>query len=259
MTSSSRSLSCGVRLLSSHTCLHHVAAYPAVLQPTRTRHLEASSLASTSARRLPDQRCRYASSSSRSASPPSSTESASTSKSPQQDKAYHGYFAPRNASAGGLSLSDVGKKVVLAGWLASSRRVNAELSFHSLRDSTGSVQLKAQLQQTPEGGDATLLSLPLESVVHIEGVVEARPEGTILSKDLPSGSIEVRVTSWRVLNPAKAQLPFYPEKEHELPKSEETRIQYRYLDLRRRSLTDNLRLRSLVAHTVRDLLFRQGE
>lgn len=153
----------------------------------------------------------------------------------------------------------MGKEVVLAGWLASSRRVNADLSFHSLRDSTGSVQLKAQLKQVPEGGDATLLSLPLESVVHIEGVVEARPEGTILSKDLPSGSIEVRVTSWRVLNEAKAQLPFYPEKEHELPKSEETRIQYRYLDLRRRRLTDNVRLRSLVAHTVRDLLFRQGE
>jgi aspartyl-tRNA synthetase len=153
----------------------------------------------------------------------------------------------------------VGNKVVLAGWLASSRRVNADLSFHSLRDSTGSVQLKAQLQQIPEGADNTLLSLPLESVVHIEGVIEARPEGTILAKDLPSGSIEVRVTSWKVLNAAKAQLPFYPEKEHELPKSEETRIQYRYLDLRRRNLTDNIRLRSLVAHTVRDLLFRQGE
>ncbi|PWN19852.1 hypothetical protein BCV69DRAFT_261384 [Microstroma glucosiphilum] len=261
----SRSMSCTARLAASHTCLHNVSANPAVLHIARGSHLKASSLASTSAQRLPDPRRRCASSSSKTTLPSPSTRPAGTSRPPPQDKAYHGYFKPRNASAGSLSLSDVGREVVIAGWLASSRRVNSELSFHSLRDSTGSVQLKAQHSQGSGGGggggggeDDTLLSLPLESVVHIEGIVEARPEGTILSKDLPSGSIEVRVTSWQVLNPAKAQLPFYPEKEHELPKSEETRIQYRYLDLRRKSLTDNLRLRSLVAHTVRDQLFRQG-
>ncbi|CAO3593528.1 unnamed protein product [Absidia cylindrospora] len=100
----------------------------------------------------------------------------------------------------------------------------------------------------------TIQKLATESVVCVEGIVRERPEGTI-NQQLPTGGIEVEIQHMYCLNPASPQLPFWPS-QPQLP-NEEVRLKYRYLDLRRPALQNNLRLRSLTANTVRQYLIDQ--
>lgn len=164
---------------------------------------------------------------------------------------HHGWLAPRTHNAGDLRSSHIGQEVTLAGWLVQNRKPSAHMSFYPLRDSTGQVQL------VMEGADdKPLMAVPRESVVHVHGLVRRRPDDGVRS-DQPTGQVEVLIKSWTLLNPASTALPFHPGDEYKLP-NDEFRAKHRYLDLRRPTLTENIRLRSRVAHRVRCYLHDRG-
>ncbi|TIB93763.1 aspartyl-tRNA synthetase [Wallemia mellicola] len=137
------------------------------------------------------------------------------------------------------------ESVALAGWVQTPRRASNKLSFVPLKDFTGTTQLVVRSSSALEGLD----KLPSQSVVLIEGQVNKRSDKQI-NKSLDTGEIEVDVKSYTLLNQA-TNLPFNP---HDESIKEDLRLQYRYLDLRRKFLTDNLRKRSAVTHTIRNHL-----
>ncbi|KAK0556239.1 aspartate--tRNA ligase msd1 [Tilletia horrida] len=128
----------------------------------------------------------------------------------------------------------------------------------------GSFQLVVQVVsrskvQSETGDNAVgdeLASLPTESVVFIHGTVRKRPvdNGNV---DMQTGAVEVEMDSFTLLNSARPDLPFLPSDEHNLP-NDDLRARHRYLDLRRPRLSDNLRLRSQVAHAARCHFIDQG-
>jgi len=147
-----------------------------------------------------------------------------------------------------LTLADSGSKVVLTGWLLAGRK-GQRVSFFPLRDSFGTTQLVI------DQGESGLFDVPVESTVLIEGTVLQRPDSA--RRPGPAGQIEVKVDRFMVLNPADRDMPFWPSDTHNLA-NDELRARYRYLDLRRPTLANNLRKRSQVAHIVRNVLHRQG-
>lgn len=175
-------------------------------------------------------------------------------------RAHHGWMPPRTHYVGQLNADDDGAKVVLAGWILSARKASSTLSFYPLRDATGSCQLIYRSEDIEK--QQALLSVPSESVVLIEGVVRKRPEAHVRSSSSGSsssmmGGLEVEILDWKLLNAASDRLPFQTSSESNLP-DELTRSKHRYLDLRRPVLTDNIRLRSRVAHRIRCYLHDQG-
>ncbi|KAH9482616.1 Aspartate--tRNA ligase, mitochondrial [Psilocybe cubensis] len=137
------------------------------------------------------------------------------------------------------------------GWLLPERKVKTiHKSFFHLKDSYGSTQL---LVDHLRGSSwAELSQIPVESTVLIEGNVVLRPVHA--RKPGPTGSIDVDVDKVVLLNPANEQcMPFLPSNIHNLP-NEELRARYRYLDLRRTVLSDNLKKRSQVTHIIRNVL-----
>ncbi|KAF7729113.1 hypothetical protein EC973_004881 [Apophysomyces ossiformis] len=134
----------------------------------------------------------------------------------------------------------------------SQQGLRIDLVFLPIRDVSGTTQLVCQ------GKNSALrpqvLGLSPESVICAEGIVRKRPEGTV-NKKQSTGEIEVDLDKLYCLNPS-GQLPFWPT-QVELP-NEEVRLRYRYLDLRRQQLQDNIRLRSLTANTVRQYLIAHG-
>ncbi|RXK37660.1 aspartate-tRNA ligase [Tremella mesenterica] len=143
--------------------------------------------------------------------------------------------------------------VVLGGWLFSQRRASENLQFFTLRDSTASVQLVSRQSEASK----ILMDLPLESVIHIHGKVKPRKaKGKAeMSERREVVDVEVEVIAVIVLNPAE-ELPFYPSR-GEIA-NEDLRAQYRYLDLRRPELSNNLKLRSRVSHIIRSYLHDLG-
>lgn len=138
----------------------------------------------------------------------------------------------RTHDAGSLNASLVGQTVTLAGWVA-RRRDHGGVAFLDLRDASGIAQVVVHDEET-------FSPLRNEFVVKVTGEVKARPEGSE-NPNLASGEIEVHADSLEVLNSAAA-LPFQVDEHVEV--GEETRLQYRYLDLRRPKPAANLRLRS---------------
>ncbi|KAI3623547.1 MSD1 [Malassezia furfur] len=134
------------------------------------------------------------------------------------------------------------------------RKISKQLAFVPLQDASGVVQLKLGAQHD-EQALAALCDLPVESVVSIHGTVQPRAAGA-QNADMPTGAIEVVVDDWQLLNAADAALPFYATQCHpDAPLPKETlRARYRYLDLRRAALGDNIRRRSRVAHAARCFL-----
>lgn len=167
---------------------------------------------------------------------------------------YHGWLPSRTHGAGQLRPTHDGQTVVLAGWILPGRKTSSTLSFHPLRDATGTVQLV--LRTASPALNQALLSVPSESVVHVQGVVRCRPADQVKSTS-STGEVEVEVTEWNLMNSVHGKLPFQPSEEYNLP-GEEVRAKRRYLDLRRTSLTENIRLRSRVAHRIRCFLHDQG-
>ena len=138
----------------------------------------------------------------------------------------------------------VGKGVKLAGWVA-RRRDHGGVAFIDLRDSSGSVQVVINDEQVAG-------ALRAEWCVLVTGKVSMRPSGNE-NKNISNGDIEVVCDKLEVLSEAAA-LPFPVDSGEELNISEEVRLKYRYLDLRREIPSKNLRLRSKVMAAVRDVM-----
>ncbi len=148
----------------------------------------------------------------------------------------------RTHDAGSLNASLVGQTVTLAGWVA-RRRDHGGVAFLDLRDASGIAQVVVHDEET-------FSPLRNEFVVKVTGEVKARPEGSE-NPNLASGEIEVHADTLEVLN-ASAALPFQVDEHVEV--GEETRLQYRYLDLRRPKPAANLRLRSEANKAARRVL-----
>lgn len=158
----------------------------------------------------------------------------------------------KNHTCGELRAADVGKQVLLAGWVF-RRRDHGGVSFLDLRDRFGMVQVVID----PQAGEKILQvvhPVRMEWVLQISGVVRRRLPGNENLK-LPTGEIEIQAQDVQVLNPAKP-LPFLINVEEET--DEQTRLRYRYLDLRRERMRRNLVLRHRVVKFIRDYLDRQG-
>ena len=150
----------------------------------------------------------------------------------------------RSHDAGTLNSKNVDAKVILAGWVA-RRRDHGGVAFIDLRDSTGSVQVVINDEKI--AGE-----LRAEWCVLISGIVKLRPKGNENS-EIVTGEIEVVCESLQVLSEA-APLPFPVDSGDIGNISEEVRLKYRYLDLRREGPAKNLRLRSKVTSAIREVM-----
>ena len=155
-------------------------------------------------------------------------------------------------TCGELRSTHVGQMVTLAGWVH-RRRDHGGVTFIDLRDHFGYVQIVTNPDISPEA-HAMLDPVRSEWVVQVEGEVRLRPDG-MANLNLDTGEVEVEVTQVRILNPAKTP-PIYINKEEEA--DEQTRLKYRYLDLRRERMSRNLMLRHRVVKFVRDYLDERG-
>lgn len=154
----------------------------------------------------------------------------------------------RSHSAGTLRSSDIGSRVKLAGWVA-RRRDHGGVAFIDLRDYSGNVQVVIS-------DEKVAAALRAEWCVLIDGVVTKRPSGNENSA-LPTGEIEVNCESLEVLSEAAA-LPFPVDSGEVVNVSEEVRLKYRYLDLRREGPNSALRLRSKVTSIIRSVMDSEG-
>lgn len=154
----------------------------------------------------------------------------------------------RSHSAGTLRSSDIGSRVKLAGWVA-RRRDHGGVAFIDLRDYSGSVQVVIS-------DEKVAAALRAEWCVLIDGVVAKRPSGNE-NTALPTGEIEVNCESLEVLSEAAA-LPFPVDSGEVVNVSEEVRLKYRYLDLRREGPSSALRLRSKVTSIIRSVMDSEG-
>lgn len=152
----------------------------------------------------------------------------------------------RDHMAGQLRADDTGSRVALAGWIA-ARRDHGGVAFFDLRDSSGTVQIVMR-------DDADAHRLRNEYCVRAVGQVRRRPEGNE-NPSVPTGEIEVVVDELEVLSES-APLPFPLDVHAEV--GEETRLRYRYLDLRRSEPARILRMRSQVNRIARAVLDDDG-
>ena len=148
----------------------------------------------------------------------------------------------RSTNAGTIRSGDVGSTVTLAGWVA-SRRDHGGVAFLDLRDASGIVQVVVHDPEVAHG-------LRDEYCLRIVGSVAARPAGNE-NPDLPTGSIEVMAQEVEILS-VSAPLPFPID--DRVTVGDEVRLKYRYLDLRRQSAGDALRMRSKVNQIARNVL-----
>ena len=147
-----------------------------------------------------------------------------------------------------LKVTDTGKSVTLCGWVA-SRRDHGKLIFIDIRDRYGLTQVVFIPQ---ESGEAYKLAQGLrnEFVIKLKGLVHKRPGGTINSK-LTTGEVEILAQELEILNPSNTP-PF--EIQEDIEVTEEIRLKYRYLDLRRAKVFNNLLLRSNLYKIIRGYL-----
>ena len=149
----------------------------------------------------------------------------------------------RTHASGSLRAADAGHKVTLAGWVA-RRRDHGGVIFIDLRDASGTSQVVFRADDVL----AQAHRLRAEFCIAVEGIVEIRPEGNA-NPEIATGEIEVNATSLTVLGEC-APLPFQLDE----PAGEETRLKYRYLDLRRDGPGAAIRLRSKVNAAARGVL-----
>ena len=155
----------------------------------------------------------------------------------------------RTHLAGDLRKDLDGQTVTLTGWVG-RRRDHGGVIFIDLRDRSGLAQVVFRESEVAEAAH----DLRSEYVIQVTGVVEPRPAGSE-NPNLASGEIEVNVSELNVLN-TSAALPFQIEDASSTEVGEETRLKYRYLDLRRASQGDALRLRSKANAAARKVLER---
>lgn len=153
----------------------------------------------------------------------------------------------RTHLCGDLRSDDSGKEVTLTGWVA-RRRDHGGVIFIDLRDRSGLAQVVFRDSEVAERAH----DLRSEYCIRVTGIVEDRPEGSE-NPNLASGDVEVNVSSLEILNES-APLPFQIEDSSGGEVGEETRLKYRYLDLRRERQAGALRLRSRVSQAARGVL-----
>jgi aspartyl-tRNA synthetase len=162
----------------------------------------------------------------------------------------------RTHLGGTLRPAQVGTRVTLGGWVHRSRDLGG-LVFIDLRDRAGLVQVSFDPKWADASQIAAAAAVGVESVVLIEGTVEARP-AEMRNADLGTGEIEVRATSLRVVGPAETPaIPVSLAKDGKLP-AEELRLRHRVLDLRRDDLQKNLVLRHRLLQVTRRFLSDRG-
>ena len=149
----------------------------------------------------------------------------------------------RTHTCGELNLKNDGEKVLLSGWI-NKKRDHGNLLFIDLRDNYGITQCvidnKNELFNKIE-------RVPLETVIQFEGKVVKREKDTI-NKDLNTGEIEIKISNFKILGSTKElPLPVFSDQEY----SEEIRLKYRYLDLRRSKIHKNINLRSKIISYIR--------
>jgi aspartyl-tRNA synthetase len=158
----------------------------------------------------------------------------------------------KSIGAGELRLGHAGDEVTLAGWVG-RRRDHGGVIFVDLRDASGIVQVVLNPEDEPASEDV-LHGLRLEYCVQVLGTVRPRPEGTV-NEDLPTGAVEVVASTLTVLSPS-AVLPFQLDDRADI--DETLRLQYRYLDMRRSRMAENLRARSRAIRAMRSVMDEEG-
>jgi aspartyl-tRNA synthetase len=158
----------------------------------------------------------------------------------------------KSHSCGELNRTHVGSQVTLAGWVH-RRRDHGGLTFIDLRDREGIVQVVYNPELAAEC-HRIATEMRNEYVVSVTGKVSLRPEGTVNPK-LPTGEIEIIAEETKILNPSLTP-PFYINEDVEV--DENIRLKYRYLDIRRERMKDNLILRHRVIKYMRDFLDKRG-
>ncbi|MEX2584283.1 MAG: aspartate--tRNA ligase [Gemmatimonadota bacterium] len=162
----------------------------------------------------------------------------------------------RSTHAGSLRAEDAGSRVTLAGWVHRRRDLGG-LVFVDLRDRAGIVQVSLDPDTASPEAVKEARALGPEDVIQIVGTVEQRPRGK-MNADLPTGEVEVRAETLKVLQRADPlPIPVYRSPDEELP-MEDLRLRYRYLDLRRPELQRNLLMRHAAARSVREYLDGNG-
>ena len=156
----------------------------------------------------------------------------------------------RSRGAGELRASDVGSSVTLCGWVDKQRDMGG-LVFADVRDHTGLCQIVSDDAVTPTDAVASLRALRAEWVVAVTGVVRERKDK---NDKIPTGDVEMVVTEIVVLNTVGKSLPFSVSGAADAETSEEVRLKNRVLDLRRPSMTANLRLRANTIKALRAVL-----
>lgn len=156
----------------------------------------------------------------------------------------------RSHHCGELRKEDIGKTVVLMGWVQKVRDLGA-LAFIDLRDRTGLIQLTFNQEQDDALYDKAKRVRP-EYVLAAEGQVIER---SAKNPDLATGEIEVMCTSLRILDVAKTP-PIYIRDEDDV--KEEMRLKYRYLDLRKPKMQDMLTKRAQITRAFREFLYHEG-
>ncbi len=161
----------------------------------------------------------------------------------------------RTHTCGELRAENVGEEVVLMGWAAKKRDFGI-FTFIDLRDRYGLTQVVVS-EETAKEAHTKAKNVRGEYVIAVKGKVVNREEGTV-NKKLPTGEIEIQVNELLILNSAKT-LPFELEKAgSQNLASEDLRLKYRYIDLRRPSLQKNLEVRAKALRKIRDYMDSQG-
>jgi aspartyl-tRNA synthetase len=158
----------------------------------------------------------------------------------------------KTAGAGTLRAQDAGSTVTLAGWVA-RRRDHGGVIFIDLRDASGIVQIVLNPEDAP-ATEEVLHGLRSEYCIQIIGTIRPRPDGTT-NDDLPTGAVEVVSETLNVLSPS-APLPFQIDERVDVDESK--RLEYRYLDMRRTRMAENLKSRSKAIGAMRRVMDRDG-
>ena len=156
----------------------------------------------------------------------------------------------RSHSCNELRSKDVGKKVLLAGWV-NKKRDHGNLLFIDLRDNYGITQCIIDKENE---NFSTIEKIQLETVININGKVVNRSKETI-NKDIETGEVEVVIEKFNVLGTCKElPMPVFSDQEY----AEEIRLKYRFLDLRRKKIHENIILRSKVISFIRSEMNKFG-
>ena len=156
----------------------------------------------------------------------------------------------RSHNCSELRKKDVGKKVLLSGWV-NKKRDHGNLLFLDLRDNYGITQC---IIDKDNSNFKELEKIQLETVIKIDGKVINRSKDTV-NKEIPTGEIEVSIVNYSTLGTCKElPLPVFSDQEY----SEEIRLKYRFLDLRRKKIHENIILRSKVISFLRNEMGKFG-